>query len=95
MATYFRKENHQQSGGTPGYMAPEILFHQNHSYNVDYYALGITVFELFFKKRPYIGSDMDSLRSEIYQKEISLETVEELTTISTEAADFIIHVRVF
>lgn len=34
-------------------MAPEILQGQDHCYAVDYYALGIITYELFFKKRPY------------------------------------------
>jgi serine/threonine protein kinase len=53
MATYWNKKNEGQNGGTPSYMAPELLFNQAHSYSVDYYALGVTVFELFFKKLPY------------------------------------------
>jgi serine/threonine protein kinase len=34
-------------------MAPEVLMGLNHSYSIDYYALGVITFELFFGKRPH------------------------------------------
>jgi serine/threonine protein kinase len=36
-------------------MAPEVLCRQNHSYSVDYFALGIIAYEMMLKKRPYFG----------------------------------------
>jgi serine/threonine protein kinase len=36
-----------------GYMAPELLLGQNHSFSVDYYALGVITYELFHGKRPF------------------------------------------
>ena len=57
------KDNSNESSGTPGYMAPEVLFFQNHSFPVDYYALGIICYELCLKKRPYKGN-----REEIKEK---------------------------
>ena len=56
-------DNSNESSGTPGYMSPEVLFYQNHSFPVDFYALGIIGYELCLKKRPYIGS-----REEIKEK---------------------------
>ena len=44
-------------------MSPEVLFYQNHSFPVDFYALGIIGYELCLKKRPYVGN-----REEIKEK---------------------------
>ena len=38
------------ASGTPGYMAPEVLCKQVHSYPVDFYALGIICYELSMGK---------------------------------------------
>lgn len=39
------EENHNDSSGTASYMAPEVLMKQNHSFDIDFYALGIMMFE--------------------------------------------------
>lgn len=49
------KHNENNTSGTPGYMAPEILFHDKHSFEVDYYALGVILYELVEGKRPIQG----------------------------------------
>jgi serum/glucocorticoid-regulated kinase 2 len=36
-------------------MAPEVMTRQNHSFEVDYYALGVILYELMMGKRPYQG----------------------------------------
>lgn len=48
-----RAENSKQSldaSGTPGYMAPEVLCKQMHSFEVDFYAIGIIAHELAMGK---------------------------------------------
>lgn len=48
-----RAENSKQpldASGTPGYMAPEVLCKQLHSYEVDFYAIGIIAYELMLSK---------------------------------------------
>ncbi len=37
-------ENAADTSGTPGYMAPEVLFRQNHSFPVDFFALGVIAY---------------------------------------------------
>ena len=32
IAKYLRSQNHQDTSGTPGYMAPEVMFHHNHRF---------------------------------------------------------------
>lgn len=32
IAKYLKAENYQDTSGTPGYMAPEVMFHHNHRF---------------------------------------------------------------
>ena len=41
VARPMRPNNSSDTSGTPGYMAPEVLCRQDHSYSVDYFAVGI------------------------------------------------------
>lgn len=52
-----RAEHSKQSldaSGTPGYMAPEVLCKQIHSYPVDFYAVGIMAHELMLGKVAFL-----------------------------------------
>ena len=51
----FRPNNASDTSGTPGYMAPEVLCRQNHTYSVDHFALGVIAYELMLRSRPYYG----------------------------------------
>lgn len=44
--------------GTPGYQAPEVLQHKRYGAAVDYFSLGITLYELLEKQRPF-SSEQD------------------------------------
>jgi serine/threonine protein kinase len=45
IARKYKEENENDTSGTPGYMAPEVMCRQSHSYGVDYYALGVIAYE--------------------------------------------------
>lgn len=45
IAKLFSKDNSSETSGTPGYMAPEVMCAQNHTYVVDYFALGVFGYE--------------------------------------------------
>ena len=45
IARIMRTENAVDTSGTPGYMAPEIMCRLNHTYAVDYFALGVIGYE--------------------------------------------------
>ena len=37
----WREDNASDTSGTPGYMAPEVMCHKNHSFAADYFAIGV------------------------------------------------------
>lgn len=45
IARRLRPENFQETSGTPGYMAPEVMCRRNHGIAVDYFALGVIAYE--------------------------------------------------
>lgn len=55
VARIFRAENAADTSGTPGYMAPEVMLRENHTYLVDYFAVGVIAFECMMGYRPYRG----------------------------------------
>ena len=49
-----KEDNSSETSGTPGYMAPEVLLAQNHSFPVDFFAIGIMGYEFMLGERPYM-----------------------------------------
>lgn len=44
VARALRLNNSSDTSGTPGYMAPEVLCRQNHTFSVDHFAMGIIAY---------------------------------------------------
>ena len=51
--------------GTPIYLAPEILEEKPHDEAVDLWCIGVLLFELVTANPPFIGDDLESLKSNI------------------------------
>jgi len=68
IARVWRPENHNDTSGTPGYMAPEVMCRQNHGVGVDYYALGVIGYECMLGRRPYNGRNRKEIRDQILAK---------------------------
>ena len=83
-----KPENHQDTSGTPGYMAPEVLFRQNHTIAVDYFAIGVIVYEFMLGNRPYQGRNRNEIRDHILSKQAYIKEDELPQGWSLEAADF-------
>ena len=47
----------KQVVGTPDYMAPEIILARRHDFTVDYWALGVLIFEMLCGVPPFHGDD--------------------------------------
>jgi serine/threonine protein kinase len=82
-------DNAQDTSGTPGYMAPEVMCRQNHGMAVDYFALGIILFEFMFGRRPYTGKNRKEIRDKIFEKQVVLKKSDLPEGWSMEAADFV------
>lgn len=54
-------------------MAPEILARKNHSYSVDYFAIGIIVHECILGFRPYSGKTRKDYRQQVYAKQARIK----------------------
>ena len=70
IAKILREDNNKDTSGTPGYMAPEVMCRQNHSYAVDYFALGVMLYEFMMGKRPYVGKTRKEIRDMIFAKQV-------------------------
>ena len=85
-----KDENSSETSGTPGYMAPEVLMSQNHSFTVDFYAIGIIGYEFLMGKRPYIGKNRKEIKNLVLNKEAFIDINENKDKDwSKECIDFI------
>lgn len=89
IARKFNLENSKETSGTPGYMAPEVMCRMNHSYEVDYYALGIICYECMLGKRPYNGKSRKEIRDQILAKQVLIKQDEVPRGWGETAVDFI------
>ena len=89
IARFKKEENSKEKSGTPGYMAPEVLFEKNHGFSVDYFALGVIGYELIFAKRPYINIQKKALQQEILTKETQIKESELPKGFSLNCMNFI------
>ena len=70
IAKILRPENSQDTSGTPGYMAPEVMCRQNHTYAVDYFAVGVIGYEFMLGRRPYVGRNRKEIRDMMFSKQV-------------------------
>jgi serine/threonine protein kinase len=61
------------TSGTPSYMAPEALLKKPHSFVVDFFSLGVLLYELMFGERPYMGRTKKEIREQVISKEITVK----------------------
>ena len=67
-----KNESLKESSGTAGYMAPEVMLQQGHSYPADFFALGVIGYEFMIGNRPYYGKNRKQIKDFIlaYQAKI-------------------------
>ena len=82
-------DNKGDTSGTPGYMAPEVMRGAAHSFEVDFFALGIIAYEFMKGKRPYCGKNRKEIKEEMIMKQICIKNEEIEEGWTKESIDFI------
>lgn len=82
-------DNSNETSGTPGYMAPEVMCKNNHGIAADYFAVGVIAWECMFGRRPYQGKSRKEIRDAILAKQAHIKKNEVPDGWDIEAADFI------
>ena len=83
--------SHIKSSGTIRFMAPEVLFKQGHTYQSDFYAIGILLYYFLMKKYPYVNQDRKLLREEMKggeQIKINYEDIDQEEFPDSSIVDF-------
>ena len=71
-------------------MAPEVIKRKQHDYSVDYYALGVIIYELIMQKRPYSGRTRKKINEQMNENvaELQYELIENKHLFSKDIVDF-------
>ena len=75
--------------GSPGYMAPETIFKEKHSYVSDFFSLGVVCYEMMMKKRPYIGKNRQEIKDKMSKEQMQIKKNEIPKGYTSEFVDFI------
>jgi serum/glucocorticoid-regulated kinase 2 len=75
--------------GSPGYMSPEAIFKEKHSYVSDFFSLGVVCYEMMLKRRPYIGKNRQEIKDKMSKEQVSIKNNEIPKGWSSQCADFI------
>ena len=65
LARIWQPNNAADTSGSPGYMAPEVIMRQNHSFTSDFFGIGVITHELMLGRRPYVGNDRISFKEQL------------------------------
>lgn len=74
--------------GTPDYIAPEIILNLPHTFTVDWWSLGVMVYEFLVGAPPFHGETVEETRDLIVKGRYRRPTMEE-DDVSEDCADFI------
>ena len=82
-------DNSSETSGTPGYMAPEVMKSRNHSFPVDFFAIGVIGYEFMTGSRPYCGKNRKEIKEQMLSKAAIINEENIAKGWSQESADFI------
>ncbi len=82
-------DNSSEPSGPPGYMSPEVMRGKNHSFPVDYFAIGVIGYEFMIGKRPYYGKNRKEIKEQMLSVQASIKKEDLRQGWSPESADFI------
>ena len=84
-----KNDNSSETSGTPGYMSPEVMRGNNHSFSVDFFAIGVIGYEFMLGKRPYNGKNRKEIKEKMFGKRIKINRNEMNKGWSIESIEFI------
>ena len=82
-------DNSSETSGTPGYMSPEVMKGRNHSFEVDFFAIGVIGYEFMNGKRPYVGRNRREIKEQMIATQAKIKDEDIIPGWSNESADFI------
>ena len=62
---YSERRLHTSVAGSMAYMAPQVIGKKGYSWQVDWWSLGVTAYELLFHKRPFDGRNAEKMTHSI------------------------------
>ena len=62
---------------------------QNHSYPVDYFAIGVLGYEFILGIRPYLGKNRREIKESVLRKQVQIKGHERPIGFSYESVDFV------
>ncbi|KAF9007613.1 kinase-like domain-containing protein [Cyathus striatus] len=65
---YSERRLHTSVAGSMAYMAPQVINKKGYSWQVDWWSLGITAYELLFHKRPFDGRTLEKMKDSIIRE---------------------------
>jgi len=77
------------ASGSPGYMSPEAIFKEKHSYVSDFFSLGVVCYEMMMRKRPYLGKNRQEIKEKMSKTQAEIKINEMPKNWSNEIVDFI------
>lgn len=76
------------TSGTPGYMSPEAMCKLPQRFESDFFAIGVMVYEMMYRRRPYWGQNKNQIRDAMLAKQVQIRANEIAEGWTIEAADF-------
>ncbi|KZP22754.1 kinase-like protein [Athelia psychrophila] len=67
---YSERRLHTSVAGSMAYMAPEVVGRQGYTWCIDYWSLGVTMYELIFRRRPFEGRSVEKMRQSIMKESV-------------------------
>ena len=83
------EEHIVHESGSPGYMSPEAIFKERHSYVSDFFSLGVVCYEMMMKKRPYVGKNRQEIKEKMSKEQVQIKKEQIPKGWSPQVVDFV------